>query len=365
MAAPFNANGRYEGGISAIVNSMLTHAEYLSENNLEIIKYETCRMKRKEKSQSRFNLKNVLNALSIYFSLTKQVISEKPEILYYHSSIGLALLKDLIAIKRAKRKSGVKIILHIHFANYQKIMTGKKLLDRMILTILKKYVDKIIFLSKTTAEEFISKGICEKKTVVIYNFSTFELNREEKKLAIDLNNEKCNFLFVGSLDKRKGICDLLECFENVQEPFTLHLCGGYNDISIIKTIDDHIKKLGESVIEHGYVSGEEKKNIFLTSDVLILPSYGEGLPMVIMEAFQSGNAIIATNVGAIPEIITQNSGLLVKPGNKDEILDAIKTLIGNRDLLKKMKKYNLEIADKYTLKKFVKDVAIVCKDIID
>lgn len=364
MAAPFEVKGRYQGGISSIANAIMAQADYWADNNLEIVKYETCCVERSANSDEQLSTSNLKNSVEIYSSLWREVKTVNPRILYFHSSVRLALLKDLIAIRHAKKKTGVKTIVHIHFAEYEKIMTGKKLVDHIILDILKKYIDKVIFLSKGTADEFINHGLEKSKTSVVYNFSTVEYTSEEQEYAIKSEDKTCKFLFVGSIDRRKGICDILDCLKQIQEPYEFHICGGYRDDSVKLEVKNAMRQLGLSIIEHGYVSGDEKKNIYLKSDVLVLPSYGEGLPMVIMEAYHAGCAVISTAVGAIPEVVGKDNGFVIEPGNKEQLLDAMKILINNHQLLQSMKRENVQEAEKFTLKKFVNNVASVCKEFV-
>ena len=364
MAAPFDSKGRYRGGISSIVNFVLDRKDYLKDNDLEIIKYETCRIKRTGQGSSKFSLENLKNAVNVYFSLLTEVKRSNVQVVYYHSSIKYALLKDLLALRRLKRKTGVRIALHIHFAEYDKIMTGHKLIDNIMLSIMQKYIDKFVFLSYATEREFIDHGIDSKKTTVIYNFSTVEATKAEQINALKLDNKKCKFLFVGSYDKRKGICDLLECFSKMpQDTYEFHMCGGYADESVKSEIKGSIEMLNSSVIEHGYVSGEEKKQIYLDCDVLVLPSYGEGLPLVILEAYQTGCAVIASDVGAVPEIVGKENGYVVHPGDREELSNAMRYLIENRNELKAIKECNIIKSQKYTLKQFVTNIANVCEEL--
>lgn len=360
MAAPYDVKGRYQGGISSIVNAVIGNARCLSESNLDIIKFDTCRVERTGKSEGRFNPQNIRNSIDIYKSLLKEVEKSNPQILYFHSSTGLALLKDLLAIRHAKRKTGIKTVLHIHFAEFSKIMTGKKTIDSMILSLLKNYIDKVVFLSKATLEEFCEHGFDRTKACVIYNFSTIEYSPEEQKYAIERKNEKCKFLFVGSIDRRKGIFDILDCFADCKSPFELHICGGYKDKQTEKIVKRYVNRLKPSVIEHGYVNGEEKRKIFLESDVLVLASYSEGLPMVIMEAFHAGCAIIATSIGAIPEVVNERNGFVIEPGNKEQLSSAIKMLLDDSSIINQMKANNIKVSNKFTLDRFICDIAEVC-----
>ena len=89
-------------------------------------------------------------------------------------------------------------------------------------------------------------------------------------------------------------------------------------------------------------------------DVFVLPSVKEGFPWTILEAMAAGVPIVATKVGAIPEI---QPGLLVEPGNSKELSDAIKKLLENKDLRERLiKKAKRIIEQKFTLKKMVSEV---------
>lgn len=217
-----------------------------------------------------------------------------PDVLYYHSSIRYALLKDLLILRHAKIKTKVKTIIHIHFADYEKIMTGIGLVDTIILSILKNYIDEIVFLSKTTMNSFIEHGIENNKCSVIYNFNTLTLKEND----IDTSNHEnklVRLLFVGTIGKRKGFFDLVKALENIdRNKYELHVCGEVVDEESKNEFEKCKKNLARNLVFHGFVSGEERDCIYQSSDILILPSYGEGLPMVILEAFSAGCAVISS-----------------------------------------------------------------------
>lgn len=363
MAAPYDVKGRYQGGISTIVNSVIESKKNLAEVGLEIVGFDTCRVKRTIHSSGKFCFGNIKNFIDIFYSLPKEINKSKVSVLYYHSSKGFALLKDLVAIRHARRKAGVKTVLHIHFAEYAKIMTGLKICDKIIIRIIDKDISKVVLLSNQTLEEFVSHGLKRNKFSIIYNFSTVEYTSDEQAKALENRSERCRFLFMGSIDRRKGICDILECLTNCDEKFEFHICGSYCDEEIKRKVKNYIKQIKSPVIEHGYITGEQKRKVLLNSDVLVLPTYAEGLPMVIIEALHAGCAIISTSVGAIPEIIGKKNGFIIEPGNREQLLAAIKVLIENPSLLATMKEENLRISKQFTLKKFISSMSTICREL--
>lgn len=364
MAAPFEAKGRYKGGISSVVNNMLLHKSALDECNLEIIKFNTCAVERAAGSDASFNKENIKNALYLYNTITDSIKENNPDILYYHSSVRYALLKDLLILRNAKINTKIKTVIHIHFADYEKIMTGNSLIDKLILSILKKYVDVIVFLSKTTMNSFVKHGIDRKKCTVIYNFNTLTLKESDISISNQNEDKTIRLLFVGTIGERKGFFDLVKALERVDKnKYELHVCGEATDEESKELFEKCKNEMKKNLVFHGFVSGEERDYIYKKADIMILPSYGEGLPMVILEAFSAGCAVISTNVGAIPEILKDENGTIIEPGNIDALSQAISFYIDNPKILFEIQKHNFQYSSKFTCEEFIYRVSEACKKV--
>src|SRR5690606_27051470 len=125
-------------------------------------------------------------------------------------------------------------------------------------------------------------------------------------------------LFLGTINDNKGIFDLLEAFYQNLVFFSgrvlLSIGGVGESARLQKEISE--KELGQIVNYLGWVNHEDKRKQMTGCDLVILPSYNEGLPMVLLEAMSYGKPVIATPVGGIPEIVKQKSnGFLVAPGD--------------------------------------------------
>lgn len=361
MAAPFEANGRYRGGIGSVANTIMDHDKDLRANGLDVIEFNTCAIDRQIGSDASIGLDNIKNSLILYSTICSAVYESDAEVLYYHSSVKIALLKDLLVLRHAKRKTGIKTVIHIHFAEYQKIMSGNRLIDGMILEILKKDVDEVVFLSKGTMESFIEHGLAREKCNVIYNFSTLDIGVECMP-QLHQDGAPVKFLFIGSICKRKGFFDLADVMSSFnEENIQLHVCGATSNQEAEEHFAALQETLGEKLVFHGFVSGDERERVYRDADALVLPSYGEGLPMVIMEAFSAGCAVISTDVGAIPEIVEKKNGIIIHPGDKDALKQAIKTLIENSKQLKQIQEYNIACARDYTCEKFIEKLNAVCR----
>jgi glycosyltransferase involved in cell wall biosynthesis len=150
-----------------------------------------------------------------------------------------------------------------------------------------------------------------------------------------INSKQIFFLFLGRIGERKGAFDLIKAFASIpvaQQSRAKLVMAGDGDVeqarSLIPTLNliDYITILD-------WVDQEKRDDLLIKADVFVLPSYNEGLPMALLEAMSWGLAVITTPVGGIPEIVTQvQNGLLVNPGDIQELSEAMQSLIANENL---------------------------------
>lgn len=151
--------------------------------------------------------------------------------------------------------------------------------------------------------------------------------------------EHLRLISVGSLVERKGVSLLLEACAKLKSRdlfFNLKIVG---DGPLRESLENQARELdlAEVVTFLGNQNEAGVSQAFLDSDVLVLSSYSEGFPRVIIEAFAHGVAVIATRVGGIPyELEHMKSAFLIKPGNIDDIVTALEHL-RDKDLLIKLR----------------------------
>ena len=134
--------------------------------------------------------------------------------------------------------------------------------------------------------------------------------------------EAISFIFIGRNDKRKGFSILLEALKRSKEKVSLKVIGPWPEI----------KTPPHNLIYYGEIKSKDKIfEIIDTSDVLVVPSLSEGMPTVILEAMARGKAVIATNVGAVSELVSEENGVLIQAGSVEELSNAI-TNISKDDL---------------------------------
>jgi len=260
----------------------------------------------------------------IFYKLWKD---KEIEIVHLHGSYKGSLIRKLILLFLIKTLFRKKIIYHSHGSQFEKIYESAGSCNKFIMHELIEHSDSIICLSVSWKRFFETNFNC-KSIYVLKNIIN-------KPIIISKKNSKRNvikFLFLGILGERKGIFDLLNVIIKYRYIFEskieIHI-GGNGETekvqNIIKT--NHLEPI---IIFHGWVSGIKKIELLNDSDVFILPSYNEGLPIAILEAMSYGMPIISTNVGGIPEVIeTGVNGFLVNPGNLKELKKAIHFFMTN------------------------------------
>ena len=144
---------------------------------------------------------------------------------------------------------------------------------------------------------------------------------------------KTRLLFVGRLTAIKGLRVLLEAFTqaHAKNPnLHLTLIGDGDDRAHLESL---AAPLGQAVHFAGYRSQEEVADAHRQADIFVLPSFAEGVPVVLMEAMASRTPVITSLVAGIPELVEDGvSGYLTPPGDAETLAARILTLTENPDL---------------------------------
>ncbi len=247
---------------------------------------------------------------------------------------------SIMAMLYAKTKR--KRWLHIeHGSDFVKL-TNKfysavaKLYDYTLGKIVLSFCDKLVANSQASAD-FCHKLAPNKPCEVIYRGVEME-KIENAAPNLELKNkykDKIIITFLGRLMSGKGVGDLILAVKDINADFVLFIIG---DGPERKNLEALAKKLNleNRVVFFGYKKFEDAIAIIKISDLMVNPSYTEGLPTSVIEAALCRKAIIATNVGGTPEIITNDkNGFLIEPKNPRLLREKIDLLIKNHDLRQK------------------------------
>jgi len=167
-------------------------------------------------------------------------------------------------------------------------------------------------------------------------------SREPSLYKRDLNKEyKKRFIFLGEVREGKGIREILEASKMLDSSYTIDIYGSLDYGSFTK---DSFKEY-PNVNYKGLLDNSKVYQTLANSDILLLPSYKEGYPGVIIEAFSVGLPIIATNIPSIKEMTNNSCAILVKPKDAKALASAMKFFTNKN--YKKFSKASKEIFKDY------------------
>ncbi|MDD3086880.1 MAG: glycosyltransferase family 4 protein [Patescibacteria group bacterium] len=217
--------------------------------------------------------------------------------------------------------------------------------------------DLVIAVSRSV-KKFLERRVLkeQKKIVVITN----AIDLDDKKLVakIDKKSDQLMVGTVGALVKRKGQVYLLQAFSRVAMSLPkarLEIVGEGPERARLRA---EIKNLGlESKVQ---LLGEQKKpEKFMNRwDLFVLPSLSEVFGIVILEAFEAGLPVVATNVGGIPEIIKSGeNGVLVPPKDTDRLAKTISWLLAEKTDRERLAKEGRQtLRDRYDWSKIIVEI---------
>lgn len=199
------------------------------------------------------------------------------------------------------------------------IQLGVRAVDLTFGRWIMRHASAVAGVSKASCA--FAKNLGAKSCSVLYNGvdSCFFDGRRKSHKGVRI-------VFVGRLIKDKGIHDLLRAAKGLDAKVVIVGAGPY---------ENQLKKLGGIFVGKKNSAGVRKT--LSESDILVNPSYGEGMPSSVLEAGAMGLAVIATDVGGTGEIIRNGkSGFLVQPSNVKQLREKLSFLIKNPSLRMKM-----------------------------
>jgi len=138
---------------------------------------------------------------------------------------------------------------------------------------------------------------------------------------------------------------------------------------MIWRLNTNLKILKDKLHYHGFVKGNKKKELLLQSNIFIFPTYypNEAQPICSLEAMATGNVIITTKQGGIPDIIKEGkNGFFVEQKNPCDIADTLINIWQDKKRLKKISENNIiEAKEKYREEKFCKGIERVLLGVLN
>ena len=271
--------------------------------------------------------------LSILDRITDYANETQSEVLHAHTP-RTAMIASFVA-----KRCGLPWVYHVHSpAARDSTRAIVNRVNNWVEAYSLRNADHIITVSKSLRREMLSRGHSRNKITAV-------ANGVAEQTPIDpisrLNQHQWKLGMVALVRPRKGLEVLLEAIAKLNESrknVTLEVIGGFETTEYEANIRRLIQRLDLEGTVHLRGFSKDVPSVMRTFDAMVLPSlFGEGMPMVVLEALACGVPVIATRVEGTPEVIRHGQeGLLARPQDAESLSQAIQVFISDRTVWSRM-----------------------------
>ena len=261
------------------------------------------------------------------------------------------------AIIVVSKMIGVPVVLHLHAAQFHLFYPRLPKLLQALTRWTFSLADTCVVLG-AAAQRFVIKElkVPEDRVKIVFN----GVPRPSVPRRTASQSVIKRLLFVGNLSERKGVSDLLQAMTHTglkNISLELVLAGGGD----VEGYAAKAKALGLADIVKfaGWSEQKDVARLMAQADVLILPSYDEGLPLVILEALANGVAVVCCPVGEIPNVLTdRQNACFIQPGDIQGLSEILQEVLEKPALLNTLEENGRILYEKeFSLAHFFNSIA--------
>jgi len=277
-------------------------------------------------------------------------------IVHIHTCSGFSFYRSVVDMMIG-RHLGCRVVLHIHGAKFDKFYAHEPLWRRRLVARSLARADRVVALSSRWRDKLHHMSPNARVDIVE---NAVEIPSVTPKQPQD---GPCCFLLLARMDEWKGIDDLLDACADLRRQgvaVEVVLAGPSGTAGDATVIHEKIRtrNLAGMVRYVGPVHGEAKSNLLAAADAYVQPSHHEGMPIALLEALAYGLPVVATRVGAVPEVVNNGRhGLLVPPRRPDLLARAMRRLATEDQSRRDMSRATRTLAiQRFSLARFRRDL---------
>ena len=229
---------------------------------------------------------------------------------------------------------------------------------------LTKYVDVLTAPSEMMIKEVENRRFFLKsQRTVVFNATEFNRDQVVANCTKKKEQDAITFVYLGGLHAHKGISTLLEAFRNVENPRARLIFAGKGEE------EQKVKEACSSdnrITFAGFLNESEVNLLLKKCDVLVCPSlWNEPFGRVILDAYENGLPIIASRIGALPEIVRdKETGILVEPGSSVELQKAMDYYLEKKNFLEYCRNNLPNQLEKFSLERQIRLFENIYKQVL-
>jgi glycosyltransferase involved in cell wall biosynthesis len=355
------------GGIAYVANLIRDNTETCSET--EWIEIDSTVPAKDRANWGRRSL----HMLRVGYEIQRVVrVAKTPVVLHVHTASYASFFEKMVFVLTGKA-FGAQTVLHVHGGAFEEFYESMPESGKAIVRLLLRAPNGVLTLSEEWARFFRRTAPGAEIHVLENGVALPLLDAASQKQPQSSDSVRVtdpfDILFLGRIEPEKGCWEIVEAAKKLEKSvpgqIKFHLYGEAASPAVMESFKE---KAGngacKSVSFHGLVTGDEKHRALQEADLFILPSWAEGMPISVLEAMAYGLPVIATRVGALPELVSAEGGILIDPKSSQQLVQAISTLYNQRDLGKQMGRVNqAKVKERYSAENYVERLCSIYYDV--
>jgi glycosyltransferase involved in cell wall biosynthesis len=278
--------------------------------------------------QAKLNVTNGFYFASQFVRWTTALATHRPALAHYAVSSGWGMEKGL-AFLQVARMFGARTLAHLHSGAFIDHWQSLPAWRRARAAKQFARLDGLVLASDWWREQIANHVPLPADRLFTVNNP---LDPDFEKAALEMSiaeRDGITILAMGVMGRPKGIFEIVQAAKLVADlPFKFVIAGGEREPNIARDVRDFISSNQLSNVELlATIDNAQKLELFRKASVLLLPSYYENFPLVVLEAAAAAHAIVTTPVGAVPEFFADaSSALFVRPREAGDIAAALRRL---------------------------------------
>lgn len=291
-----------------------------------------------------YGFKKITVFLSQLMKAVVFIIRFHPNIMHIHvSSHGSFYRKSIYIL--LSRILGKKVIIHIHPTHFIDFIDKASVLKRYYIKINLKIAHLIITLTQQVKEQLRKRFVLNcgikvlKNPIFLSDYEYFGFQGRDRNML----------LYLGWIIPKKGVFDLVRAAPLIKEKiddFRLVICGNKETDKLKRMVEEN--GFSDYVEVRDWVRSKTKKALLAETAALILPSYTEGIPNVILEAMASGAPLLCTPVGGVSSLLKDKENcLFFEPGDIEDMAEKSVRLLKDIKIQEEIRQNNKELVKEF------------------